>query len=152
MPCSRADKRTWVLPVLGLWLAGCPTPTQYGGPIPINPAGMDERIAWVCGLGQSNPDVSAFCFPDDARSAQPSLAPASAASAVSNAPMASSAAVPRAPASGVAPPADPVVQTPTGAAGPGDDGAPVDSMVPGPRSQDSGARYLIIGECPRSGR
>ena len=92
VPAPRADKRTWVLPVLCLWLAGCPTPTQYGGPIPINPAGIEERIAWVCGLGQSNPDVSAFCFTDDAQPAPPPQLPASAAPAAASAPIPSVAA------------------------------------------------------------
>ncbi len=76
----RRNRRTWVLPAVCLMLTGCPTPTQYGGPIPINTAGMDQRMAWVCGMGQSNPDVSAFCVTDGAEPA--AALPAPAASAV----------------------------------------------------------------------
>ena len=92
VPRPLACQCVWVLPAVCLMLLGCPTPTQYGGPIPINPAGIEERIAWVCGLGQSNPDVSAFCFTDDAQPAPPPQLPASAAPAAASAPIPSVAA------------------------------------------------------------
>lgn len=43
-----------LLPVVSLFallVAGCPTPTQYGGPIAVDTDGFAARMAWLCHWG-----------------------------------------------------------------------------------------------------
>lgn len=68
------------LAAVPLAICGCPTPAQYGGPIPIDPDGMQERIAWLCGLGQSNADVTSICTAEEPVAAVAASAAAPAAS------------------------------------------------------------------------
>jgi hypothetical protein len=42
-------------------LPGCPTPTQYGGPIAVDTEGFAVRMAWLCRWGMSGANASA-CF------------------------------------------------------------------------------------------
>jgi hypothetical protein len=40
-------------------LPGCPTPTQYGGPIAVDTAGFAVRMQWLCRWGMQGAKASA---------------------------------------------------------------------------------------------
>lgn len=52
--------------LLGLLVAGCPTPTQYGGPIAVDTDGFAARMAWLCHWGVHGGQEQA-CFDPHAK-------------------------------------------------------------------------------------
>ena len=52
---SRTSERRalWLVAPAIVGLLGCPTPTQYGGPIPIDTAGLEARARILCGARRS---------------------------------------------------------------------------------------------------
>jgi hypothetical protein len=53
--------------VLCLGLTGCPSPTQYGGPIPVDHQGLAERMGLLCRAGRT---PQGHCVPDPERHAE----------------------------------------------------------------------------------
>ncbi len=56
----------WML-ALCLGLTGCPSPTQYGGPIPVDHHGLAQRVGLLCRAGSA---PHGHCVPDPERHAQ----------------------------------------------------------------------------------
>lgn len=51
--------RFLALPAMIALLAGCPTPTQYGGPIAVDTQGFAARMQWLCRWGMQGAKASA---------------------------------------------------------------------------------------------
>lgn len=58
-----------LVPILGLAVAGCPTPTQYGGPIAVDTEGFAARMAWLCRWGVHDGNDQG-CFDPKAKGAE----------------------------------------------------------------------------------
>jgi hypothetical protein len=57
-----SERRFWLLAPAIIGLLGCPTPTQYGGPIPIDTSGLEARTRILC---RARPTQAAdLCSPD----------------------------------------------------------------------------------------
>jgi hypothetical protein len=56
----------WML-ALCLLLTGCPSPTQYGGPIPVDHHGLAQRMGLLCRAGSA---PQGHCVPDPENHAQ----------------------------------------------------------------------------------
>jgi hypothetical protein len=60
---SRTSRRRALLFALSVAPLGCPTPAQYGGPIPIDTAGFEARARMLCGARLAS-HANGVCVPD----------------------------------------------------------------------------------------
>ncbi len=63
-------KRAGPVIVLCLGLTGCPTPTQYGGPIPVDHQGLAQRMGLICQPGRA---LQGHCAPEPERRTDPTV-------------------------------------------------------------------------------
>jgi hypothetical protein len=60
---SRTSNARRALFVAFVATTGCPTPTQYGGPIPIDTSGFEARARMLCG-GRAATHAASVCAPN----------------------------------------------------------------------------------------